>query len=634
MITKKKYNGIAVLVACTMSFIVPNATVAQKSAISNSKDSFVEVSKDFPIKEKNLRKWDAPVVADLDQDGYPDLLINDHGYGVQVCWNNKGKFENPFDIAIGDIHGVSIGDIDKDGILEIVMSRGGGSGSNARNSKIFKVNKKREFTEVPDFDVPLEMMRGRTVKLVDLDNDGDLDLLNLAFPDGDKKGESENYVYENTGKGELVLNSKLPAIKVDGQKTLVTDFNGDKIFDVILYGNGNVKAYQGKGDLTFEEVTDKIFPFKINDITSINEIDFDNDGDFDLLFTRSKEFEIGETFYDKETKVLGFFTKRGKFKFEDLEVGDVLNLENFQSQWPNADTYFIGESGYDYKFPGETHSGKNIKLVNSNALGFPDNYSDKSGFYIGYVGNDKWRIAGSLNAPSTGIVRGVNSYREYKHPKADSAILLENKGGKFVDATIKSKLFLEEFIEGATVADFDNNGFQDILMVKRGDLIHENESLIYLNKGTAGFELLKEHKIVSAELGAIGMAVETIDYDLDGKVDVVLGNERGKWHLFKNELAEASKNNFLIIEIGNSKSGKATALGALVEFQSCNNKQIQRVGSTGAAYSLSFNNFVHFGLGSCDKTIKVKVTWTNGETAEENIKSINSKILIGTKNEK
>ena len=108
-------------------------------------------------------------------------------------------------------------------------------------------------------------------------------------------------------------------------------------------------------------------------LSKFNEIDFDNDGDFDLLFTRSKEFEIGETFYDKETKVLGFFTKRGKFKFEDLEVGDVLNLENFQSQWPNADTYFIGESGYDYKFPGETHSGKNIKLVKSYLLDITSN---------------------------------------------------------------------------------------------------------------------------------------------------------------------------------------------------------------------------------------------------------------------
>lgn len=627
-----KNNLILLLGICALCCTMPNFIVAQTTKEKSNANSFVEVYKDFPRQEKNLRKWDAPVVADLDQDGFPDLLVNDHGYGVQVCWNNKGKFVKPFDIMIGDIHGVSVGDIDKDGNLEIIMARGGGSGSNARNSKIFKVNKKREFTELPDFNVPLETMRGRTVKFVDLDKDGDLDLINFAFPDADKKGDSENYIYENNGKGELILNSKLPAIKVDGQKTLVTDFNGDRIFDIIMYGNGNVKAYQGKGDLTFDEVTDKIFPYKVNDVTSINEIDFDNDGDFDLFFTRSKEFEIGENFFDKESKLWGFFTKRGKFKFEDLETGDVLNLENFQSQWPNADTYFIGESGYDYKFPGETHSGKNIKLVNSNALGFPDNITDKSGFYIGYIGNDKWRIAGSLNAPSTGIVRGVNSYPDYKHPKADSAILLENKGGKFTDVTKKENLFLEEFTEGASVADFDNNGFQDLILVKRGDLIHPNQSVVYLNKGKSGFELLKGHNLISTELGAIGLAVETVDFNQDGKVDVIIGNERGLWHLFKNELADASKNNYLTLEIGNSKSGKATALGALVELKAGDMKQMHAVGSTGAAYSLSFNNLVHFGLGSNDKEIKIKVTYTNGEIIEENINSTNNSILIGTRN--
>ncbi|GIZ08874.1 CRTAC1 family protein [Flavobacterium sp. UMI-01] len=629
----KEYNRLSLfLVASIFCFGLPICVVGQTPSSKKGKDAFVEIIKDFPRQEKNLRKWDAPVVADLDQDGYPDLLINDHGYGLQVCWNNKGKFDKPFDIIIGDIHGVSVGDIDKDGQLEIIVSRGGGSGSNARNSKIFKVNRKREFTEVPDFDMPLEMMRGRTVKFVDLDKDGDLDLLNFAFPDADKKGATENYVYENNGKGELILKSTLPAIKVDGQKTLVTDFNGDQYIDILMYGNGNVKAYQGKGDLTFEDVTDKIFPYKISDVTSISEIDFDNDGDFDLYFTRSKEFEIGETFFDKNSKIWGFYTKRGKFKFEDLEVGDVLNLENFQSQWPNADTYFIGESGYDYKFSGETHSGKDIKLVNSNALGYPDNYSDKSGFYIGFVGNDKWRIAGSLNAPSTGIVHGVKSYPDYKHPKPPSAILLENKGGKFLNITKKTNLFLEEFTEGATVADVDNNGYQDLVIVKRGDLIHANESIIYLNKGKAGYELLKGHNIVSPELGAIGIAVESFDYNLDGKVDVVIGNERGKWHLFKNELEQASKNNYLTLEIGNSKSGKATALGALVEVQSCGAKQVKRVGATGAAYSLSFNNLVPFGLGSCDKNLKIKVTWTNGETAEITTNSINSKITIGTEN--
>lgn len=620
------------VVCFTLFFLLQTNSWGQVVGNAKEVNSFVEVYKEFPRQEKNLRKWDAPVVADLDQDGYPDLLINDHGFGVQVCWNNKGKFAKPFDIIMGDLHGISVGDFNKDGILDIVMSRGGGSGGNARNSKIFSVTKNREFIALPDFNVPLELMRGRTVKFVDADNDGDLDLLNFAFPDGSKKGKSESYIYENNGKGELILHSTFPAVKGDGQKTLVTDFNNDTFFDVIMYGNGPVRAYRGNGDLTFDDVTDEIFPNHIEGVSFISEIDFDNDGDFDLFLTRGKEFEIGETFFDKETKTWGFFTKRGEFKFEDLEIGEVLNIENFQSQWPNNDTFFIGETAYDYEFPGETHSGKNIRLINSNALGFPDNYSEKTGFYIGYVGNQKWRIAGSLWAPATGVVTGVKSYPSYNHPHAPSDLLLENNGGEFKDVTKKANIFLEEFTEGVTVADFDNNGFQDLLIVRRGDLIHENESIVYLNNGASKFNLLKEHHIISSELGAIGMAVETIDYNLDGKVDVVIGNERGNWHLFKNELSDISKNNFITILVGNSKSGNVSALGALVEVQTCNSKQMQHVGSTGAAYSLSFNNLVHFGLGSCNKALKVKVTWTNGETIEKTIKTVNNQVLIGNKN--
>jgi len=599
---------------------------------SQSNTQFKEVFNEFPRQDKNLKKWDAPVIADLDQDGFPDLLINDHTLGVQVQWNNKGKFAKPYDVIMGDLHGISVGDINKDGQLEVIMSRGGGSGSNARNSKIYTV-KGREFIPLPDFDVPLEMMRGRTVKFIDGDNDGHLDLLNFAFPDSEKNGKTENYIYKNNGNGDLILHSTLPAIKVDGQKTLVTDFNGDNILDMLLYGHRNVKAYQGNGDLTYTDVTENIFPYELHEVTGISEIDFDNDGDFDLYFTRGRDFEKGETFYDKESKTFGFFTKRGAFQFDDLEVGDVLNMENFQSQWPNANTYFIGESSYDYKFEGETHSGKNIKLVNSNALGFPDNvnYEDKKGWYIGYVGNNKWRIAGFLFAPATGIVHGVKNYEESEHPKGLNDVLLENKKGRFEDVTKQLNLSFDEHSVGVHTADFDNNGFQDILVIKRGNLIHENESIIYSNKGKSGFEKLENHNIITTELGANGMAVGTIDYNLDGMVDVVIGNERGKWHLFKNELSEAQKNNFIIIDVGNSKTGKATALGALVEVKTCNNSQIQRIGATGAAYSLSLNNLVHFGLGECDKHIQVKITYSNGETIETKIKTLNNIVSVGTK---
>ena len=601
------------------------------ACFSQTDNSFKEVYKDFPRQEKNLRKWDAPVIADLDQDGYLDLLINDHGLGIQVQWNNSGKFEKPFDIIMGDLHGVSVGDIDKDGNLEIIMSRGGGSGSNARNSKMYRVTKQREFIELGDFKEPLALMRGRTVAFIDGDNDGDLDLLNFAFPSSEKKGESENYIYVNNGQGELVLHSTLPASKANGQKTLVTDFNGDNVLDIILYGHGTVKAFKGKGDLTYDDVTKEIFPYEIEDVTSIVEIDFDNDGDFDLFFTRGKEFNIDETFYNKETKTFGFFTKRGEFKLDDLELGDVLNLENFQSQWPNNDTYFIGETSYDYEFPGETHSGKDIRLVNSDALGFPDNanYKEKKGWYIGYVGNRKWRIAGYLWAPATGIVHGVEYYQDGNHSDGLDDILLENKGKKFKDVTSEFNLLNKEHTMEATVADFDNNGYQDLLLVKRGELVTENESFVYLNKNGSEFYQLKKHQIISKELGAIGMAVETIDYDKNGKVDVVIGNERGKWHLFKNELSEAKTNKYLTIEVGHSSENDVSPLGAKVTLEYCGSKSVQRVGSTGAQYSLSHNNFVHFGLGSCSNPAQVTVEWTNGEKIEKTITDFNSQIKVG-----
>ncbi len=590
--------------------------------------TFVEAFRDFPRKEKNLRKWDAPVIADLDQDGYLDVILNDHGLGINICWNNQGKFAKPYDLIMGDLHGVSVGDFDRDRNLELIISRGGGSGSNARNAKMYRVDKERNFMALPDFDTPLALMRGRTVQFIDGDKDGDLDLLNFAFPDKSKNGKSENYIYKNDGKGQLVLTNTLPTSKADGQKSLVTDFNRDNILDILLYGHGIVKAYQGNGDLTYKEVGKKVLPYDIKEVTSIVELDYDNDGDFDLFLTRGEDFEIGETFYDAATKNWGFYSKRGRSNFEDLLVGEVLNMTNFQSQWPFNDAYFIGETGYEYEFLGETHSGKNIRLVNSNALGFPDKIEKNKGIHIGYVGNEKWRLIVDTWSPSTGVIQGVEAYPLTTHTKGLTDILLENRKGKFIDITQNAKLLLAEHTIATTTADIDNNGFQDLIIARRGDLIHENQSIIYLNQGNAQFERLSGHQLVTKELGAIGMTIGTLDYNQDGKMDVLIGNERGKWHLFKNSLATTKNTRHLVVKVGTSKLGKATSLGALVQIESCGQQQMKRIGATGANYSFNHNNQIHFGLGNCSEFIKVKVTWSNEETATQTV-SGEDKVFIG-----
>ena len=65
---------------------------------------FVSAAADFPRLEKNLRKWETPVVADLDQDGWEDLILNEHGLAIQIMWNNKGKYAKPWDLIMGDIN--------------------------------------------------------------------------------------------------------------------------------------------------------------------------------------------------------------------------------------------------------------------------------------------------------------------------------------------------------------------------------------------------------------------------------------------------------------------------------------------------------------------------------------------------
>ena len=589
--------------------------------------SFVEVLNDFPREDKNLRKWDAPVVADLDQDGWLDLILNDHGFGIRVCWNNAGRFAEPFDVIMGDLHGITVGDLDQVGNLEMVTSRGGGSGSNARNAKIFRVSREREFTDLPDYRAPLRSMRGRTVKLIDGDNDGDLDLLDFAFPSRETRDQSENYIYLNEGQGRLVPHGTLPPVKTNGQKTLVTDFNGDSIIDLILYGHGYAKAYQGLGDLTFEDVTDAVLHYRIEHVTGVVELDYDNDGDIDLFFTRGKDFEAGETFYDRNTLTWGFFTTRGPFQFEDLAVGDVLEIENYQAQWPNKQL-LIGESAYEYEFPGETHSGRDIRIVSSDALGWPDAIAKKAAT-LGYVGNQAWRLAGDIWSPTTAVVHGVQSYPPFDHAPGLNDILLENKNGKFVDVTIRANLHVEDHTTGAAVADLDNNGYLDLLVIRRGDLIHANESLIFLNRGSAGFEQIARHGVVSPELGAIGLGAETLDYNQDGKMDILLGNERGKWHLFKNQGTSTPDANFIVVQVGSPEAVHATPLGAVVSVSAGENRYVRRVGSTGAMYSQSFNPYIHFGLGSWDGPVDVQVRWTCGETSERSLARVNQVVKLG-----
>lgn len=635
VLSKKNNKADKRLFRSSLALCFAVLTVFNFAAASEKPPRFQPAVSHFPVENERRRKWEGPIVADVDRDGWPDLLLNDHGYGISIAWNNQGKYTAPERFIVGDMHGLSVADYDKDGLIEVIIARGGGSGSDLRNAVIVEFNRTRQYTQEQDNPL-LIAMRGRTLKFIDVNHDGELDLINFAYPSiaKRKKQESENYLYQNTPTRtpSLTLHSTIARSYVDGQKTLIADLNNDGNDDLILYGHRHLRVFTGDGNFTFDETTEQVINQKIEDVTSAIAVDYDNDGDLDLFLSRGNELQAGETFYDPSTQYWGFYSKRGPFNFSPLPVGDVLTLENYQTPYGEK-VIHIGEAAYTYepkpvsqpKQQGDWHMGRNLRFVNSDSLGFSDNVKER-GLYIGFIGNRNWQLSGNTFAPISGVVHGVHHYPAYNHHPGLTDILLENQAGKFVDVSQTAGFHTPSHSMNAVSADFDNNGYNDLLVVQRGTLVSANHALLYLNRGDGSFSLQMQHGVVTHELGAIGLGASVVDYNQDGLVDIALGNERGLWHLFTNDGGPTPLAH-LNIAVFASASG-ASALGAKVSVEACGNTQFKTVGNDSLPYSRSFNHIQHFGLGNCNKAINVTVTWPNGDTQSKRIKS-KHKLTIG-----
>jgi hypothetical protein len=622
MLQKKQIKIVLLAILCTNLF---NNCIAQSKTISDSTLLFSENSKIIELENRNRRKFDNAVIADLDQDGFLDLLLTEHSRRVEIYWNNKGIFTIGDPFIFGDTHGIAIGDYNADGTIEILVQPGGGDGKYPRKIKYYNVAKDRKITEVGEYK-HFEGSRGRAVKLVDVDNNGSLDLVTSAFP-SIKQLDRGNVVYKRDNKLQFEFVSYLPHADRMATRTFITDFNNDNISDIMYYGGNEFVAIKGNEDVTFEDITKTLFKDLTNSklINSVSEIDFDNDGDMDLFLTRSKHPFDSECDYDETQKTFYFFARRNSFMYDNLKVEGDLKIENLQMAFPNFDV-FIGENKTLYKRKTDKHGHHDLKITQKEAKGFPENISEKA-LYIGYLGNNLWKIAGHTDSPTSAILHNVIS----KPPVIDlenmPAKLLENRNGVFIDVTSQLNLDIKEQTTSAAVGDFNNDGWSDLFIVRYGKSASTIEQFLYLNQKGKKFVKVENHGIVRKELGATGMGADAFDYDKDGDLDIIYGNERGKWHLFTNN--SKKDNNFLEVNVGYSPSKKATAMGAVLNLSACGSQYKRVVGATSSSYSHSFNPYLHVGLGKCKKVENVKVTWSNGESIPLKIEHLNKIYTAG-----
>lgn len=595
---------------------------------------FQDRSTAIGLDKVNSIKYGGPTVADLDNDGDYDFILNNHNAETsKLYWNNGDGTVSKHDKNLArwfmhDLHGTAAGDFDNDGDLDLVVTQGGGNGKNPSKANFYTNNNGKLVLTTGDVNID-RGGRGRGARWLDADLDGDLDLM-LVNEASLTKQKPQHYFYENRGDGKFNFRNVEQLQDMEASRVLISDINNDHIDDIIIYSP--LSIWQGNGDFTYTNVTEQLPSSvqNVHDIMALTHLDIDNDGDLDLYLARGKVFEHGKgeapsLDLDVEQQELSIkprgyqgldafsFTGRNNLT---LHKYDFLTQGAFRGkQYP----IFLGAN----KTKIIVGKGEKLDVSHRTAQGWPTSLAE-NGAYFGYLGKidgqHKWRTALVRNGDLFWTYRfsllGVNSVKPDFTPENRniSDILLQNDNGTFVDVSNQWQLPVGGNALGVTNGDFNNDGHQDLLVNRWGYISHKISDLMLLNTGKGHFETITMHGANDVGGPGNGDMGQAFDFNLDGKLDILSGSENGQWYLYQNQLETNNDNHYALVRVGYSPKHNVDAISAKVTVETNRQTYHQAVASAGAIFSQSLLNIVHFGLGQEDKIKRVTVTWRNGET--------------------
>ncbi len=200
----------------------------------------------------NSGYYSKPAFIDLDDDGDFDLLVGD-STGVSFGYENTGGNSSPVWVArsgwnvpsVGAYSAPAFADIDNDGDYDLLIGEYSGISMGFENtgSRAAPV-----WTAKPDWNTP-DIGTFPTPAFADLDNDGDYDLVI-----GNSSGST--VAYENTGSAtapEWTSNSvfRNPFNVFNNSAPVMVDLDADGDYDMLMGGyNGQTRGYENTGTVT------------------------------------------------------------------------------------------------------------------------------------------------------------------------------------------------------------------------------------------------------------------------------------------------------------------------------------------------------------------------------------------------
>ncbi|MEM7229251.1 MAG: VCBS repeat-containing protein [Planctomycetota bacterium] len=227
-------------------------------------------------------------MGDIDNDGDLDVLFaQDFNRLPQLFLNDGTGFftnittTNLPNITLSSSRG-QFGDIDNDGDLDIYITSGAGSRFSCGQYRIYVNDGTGVFTDETNTRHPIgNVCNNMDCIFGDIDNDFDLDVRTAST------GTNNSRLYRNDGTGvytQAAIPSDSSCYSYD-----FGDIDGDGDLDLLGANGGSGNSdilYRNNGSGTFTNISANISPNPSLDDNDSKFIDYDNDGDLDLLIAR------------------------------------------------------------------------------------------------------------------------------------------------------------------------------------------------------------------------------------------------------------------------------------------------------------------------------------------------------------
>jgi hypothetical protein len=465
----------------------------------------------------------------------------------------------------------------------------------------------------------------------DYDNDGWMDVYLVNSGPCDfysPRKPLKNALYKNNRDGtftDVTDKAGVAAGSTFGMGVAVGDYNNDGFPDLFVTAYGPPILYRNNGDGTFTDVTEKAGLRAPGWTTSAVWFDYDGDGLLDLFvcsfvdFNKSKHIfcgdnKIGKNYYCiprvfKPTASLlyhnngdGTFTEVAKGTDIAKALGKGLGVVATDvNNDGRMDLFVANDTVQNFLFMNRGPN-KWEEIALSAEVGFSENGQPRSGMGVDAADfdGDGWQDLFVANVDQEMFSLYRNNHNEtftdiaHKNNVAQSTRLLSGWGLKFLD-----------YDNDGSIDLFLANGHPDDMIELYSQQVKYKEPLLLFHNEGGKLRNISADAgpVFTKSFAARGMAVG--DYNNDGRLDVLVGNNGGAPVLLRNNAGQG--NHWVGLKLQGVKCNR-DAIGAKITW-SAGGVLRSRLKNNGGSYLSSHDPREVLGIGAAANLNYVEVKW-------------------------